>query len=80
MNSKIKFLTLVLSSLLSLFVTEQAFHSTERKTTTGEDWLEHVREDLNPWWNQPAAWGDPMRTTRYDREDHRDRFDKFCGS
>ena len=60
MNSKIKFLTLVLSSLFSLFFSEQAVYSTQRESPTGEDWLEHVREDLNPWWNQPAAWGDPI--------------------
>lgn len=56
----LKILSLVLSSVFSLFLSEQRVYSTETRSPTGEDWLEHVREDLNPWWNQPAAWGDPI--------------------
>ena len=29
-------------------------------TLTGDRWLQHVEEDLNPWWTQASAYGEPI--------------------
>lgn len=57
-----KFLIIALSSLSSLLLANEAIYAqeTESKPPRGKDWLEHVENDLNPWWNQPPAYGDPI--------------------
>lgn len=55
---KLKFWAIALSTtLLTLAETKPVLAAS---LLTGNSWLRHVKRDLNPWWNQKSAYGDPI--------------------